>query len=283
MTGAVVLSFTQARPILAARQQGRSSVTTSLDLGLSTAELALEAGGLVLPSGERLAWEHVEVIAAAESSCFVVEAGAIRKIQAFSELTNRHYSLYPTGGAPTMLVSGLPMHRIKGTDPYRDTLSKIKAASLTRGRVLDTCTGLGYTAIEAAKIAGEVVTIELDPAAQVIARQNPWSRGLFDNPNITQIIGDSFEEIERFEDASFTRVIHDPPTFALAGELYSAEFYAQLHRVLKPGGRAFHYIGDLDSKSGGRVARGVVERLQRAGFARVVERNEAFGVVAMKG
>ena len=26
-----------------------------------------------------------------------------------------------------MLISGIPMHRIKGTDPWRDTQSKIKA------------------------------------------------------------------------------------------------------------------------------------------------------------
>lgn len=280
----VVLSHIQVQPALVARRHGQSSIALSLDLGLSVTEVALDDEGMVLPGGFRLSWVRTEEIAASESSCFVIEAGGeLRKIQAFSPLTRRHYSLYPTAGAPTMLVSGLPMHRIKGTDPQRDTLSKIKATSLTRGRVLDTCTGLGYTAIEAAKTADEVVTIELDPAAQEIARQNPWSRALFDNPRILQIIGDSFEQIAQFEDDSFARIIHDPPTFALAGDLYSSAFYAQMLRVLKPGGRVFHYIGDLDSKSGGRVARGVVERLQQAGFARVIPRREAFGVIAMKG
>ena len=280
----VVLSHVQVQPALAARRHGRSSVALSLDLGLSAIEVALDNEGLVLPGGLRLSWARAEEIAASESSCFVIEAGGeLRKIQAFSALTRCHYSLYPTAGAPTMLVSGLPMHRIKGTDPQRDTLSKIKAASLTRGRVLDTCTGLGYTAIEVAKTAGEVVTIELDPAAQEIARQNPWSRLLFEASNIRQIIGDSFEQIAQFEDESFARIIHDPPTFALAGDLYSSAFYAQMLRVLKPGGRVFHYIGDLDSKSGGRAARGVADRLRQAGFARVIPRNEAFGVIAIKG
>ncbi len=279
----IVLSFVQVGPALAARRHERSRVALSLDLGLSMQEAEIDDGGLILPGGAHLSWVCLEEIAAAESSCFAVEAdGSIRKIQAFSALTQRHYSLYPTTGAPTMLVSGLPMHRIKGTDPQRDTLSKIKAVSLTRGRALDTCTGLGYTAIEAAKAAGEVVTIELDPAAQEIARQNPWSRRLFEAPNIRQIIGDSAEVIAQFEEASFARVIHDPPTFALAGDLYSTDFYREMWRVLQPGGRVFHYIGDLDSKSGSRVARGVVERLQQAGFARVIPRNEAFGVVAVK-
>ena len=70
--------------------------------------------------------------------------------------------------------------------------------------------------------------------------------------------------------------------FSLAGELYSGEFYRHLYRVLARKGRLFHYIGDLESRSGRNVARGVVRRLQEAGFSRVVRRPEAFGVVAYK-
>jgi predicted methyltransferase len=52
--------------------------------------------------------------------------------------------------------------------------------------------------------------------------------------------------------------------------------------VLRRGGRLFHYIGDLDSKSGRTVVRGAVRRLQEAGFSRVVRHPKAFGVVAYK-
>ncbi|HAT44563.1 MAG TPA: spermine synthase, partial [Ktedonobacter sp.] len=48
------------------------------------------------------------------------------------------------------------------------------------------------------------------------------------------------------------------------------------------GGRLFHYIGDLNSKSSGTVSKGVVRRLQEAGFTRVVRKSEAYGVVAYK-
>ncbi len=126
-----------------------------------------------------------------------------------------------------MLISGIPMHRIKDTNPERDTREKIKAARPT-GRVLDTATGLGYTAISAAKTAEHVITIELDPAAQEICCLNPWSQGLFDNPKIEQRIGDSFDVIETIEDASLSCIIHDPPTFSLAGHLYSGAFYAEM-------------------------------------------------------
>jgi len=195
---------------------------------------------------------------------------------------NRHYSLMPTERAPTTLISGLPMHRIKDVDPREDTMRKIKTIAPLRGRVLDTATGLGYTAIAAAETAEQVVTIELDETALAVARLNPWSRALFDHPKIEQVIGDAFEEVMRFDNAAFSAIIHDPPTFSLAGELYSEEMYRRLFRVLRSGGRMFHYIGDLDSPSGGRVAKGVVRRLQEAGFARVVRKPDAFGLVAHK-
>jgi len=163
-----------------------------------------------------------------------------------------------------------------------DTLKKVATLAPIVGRVLDTATGLGYTAIEAAKTAEQVVTIELDPGAQEIAQLNPWSRALFDNPKISQIMGDAFEIVPTFEDNSFSRILHDPPVFSLAGELYSGAFYRQLFRILQRGGRLFHYIGDLNSKSSGTIAKGVIRRLQEAGFTRVVRRPEAFGVVAYK-
>ena len=95
-------------------------------------------------------------------------------------------------------------------------------------------------------------------------------------------MGDAFEVVQTFEDESFARILHDPPVFSLAGELYGGIFYRQLFRLLKRDGRLFHYIGDLNSKSSGTVARGVIRRLQEAGFTRIVRRPEAFGVVTYK-
>ena len=123
---------------------------------------------------------------------------------------------------------------------------------------------------------------QMKPEQLEIARLNPWSQALFDNPKITQMIGDSFEAIEKFRANTFARILHDPPMFNLAGDLYSGEFCRQLFRVLRSGGRLFHYIGDLESKSGRVVSKGVVRRLQEAGFARVVRRPEAFGLVVYK-
>jgi predicted methyltransferase len=278
----IVLSYIQADAMLQARDQELSALKISPDLGVSLVTVELEETGLSFPGGIYLRWEQIEQISQSENTCFVVENEGIRAIQVFSEATNRMCSLLPTERTPTMLIAGFTMHRIVNIDPMQDTLKKVAAIKPLTGRVLDTATGLGYTAIEAARTADEVITIELDPGAQEIARQNPWSRDLFSNPRIKQRMGDAFEIVPTFEDGSFASIIHDPPVFSLAGELYSGEFYRQLYRILQRGGRLFHYIGDLNSKSGGTVTRGALKRLQEAGFKRVVRRPEAFGVVGYK-
>jgi predicted methyltransferase len=282
MTSPIVLSHLTVAPLLDAHQAGQTSTISSLDLGLTRTEVSLGPEGVDLPGGQRLSWARLEEIAQNESVCYLIKDGGAEKIQCFSEYLDRFYSLMPTQGAPTLLISGILMHRIKGIDPHRDTLVKVRTISPLQGRVLDTCTGLGYTAIQAAKVADEVVTIELDPMVLEVARLNPWSQPLFDDPRIHQIVGDTFEEIQAFEDGAFSRILHDPPMFSLAGELYSGECYRHLFRILEPKGRMFHYIGDLESRSGRNVARGVVRRLQEAGFRRVVRKPGAFGLVAYR-
>ena len=282
LTQPIILSYIQAESLLKVKAQGITSVHISPDLGLSMVIVTLTSDGVVFPNGDQLNWRSIEKISTSEVNCFILEGDTARPIQVFSEYTNRVCSLMPTRGAPSMLIAGFVMHRIKDIDPMQDTLRKIAAISPVVGRVLDTATGLGYTAIEAARTADEVVTIELDPGAQEMARLNPWSQELFRSPKIHQIMGDAFEVVQTFEDSSFSRIIHDPPTFSLAGELYSGVFYHQLFRVLKRGGRLYHYIGDPQSKASGGVTKGALKRLQEAGFARVVRRPEAYGVVAYK-
>jgi predicted methyltransferase len=278
----VVLSHFQAKVVLDAQRNGMAIVSLSPDLGMSSVQLPLDSQGLQLTDGYLLKMEDIAEIVKSSSSCFIIENGAPRAIQFYSEATERVYSLYPTKGAPTMLVSGIPMHRIKDTDPHQDTLEKIRTIKPVVGQVLDTATGLGYTAIEAARTAEHITTIELDPAALKVCRLNPWSQELFDNPKITQVIGDSYDVVAEMETGRFTRVIHDPPAFSLAGDLYSGDFYRELYRVMRNRSQLFHYIGDPESKSGRSITAGVIRRLEQAGFRQVRRVPRAFGVVAVK-
>jgi predicted methyltransferase len=277
-----VFSHIQAKILLQSREDGLEQVQISTDLGLTTELILLEDDGIQMSHGRNLKWALVEEIASSTNNCFEIINGLLDKIIAYSEFTERFYSLYPTMGAPTMLISGIPMHRIKNTDPYNDTQEKIKALKPVSGQVLDTATGLGYTAIQAARTAENVVTIEYDPVALEIAQRNPWSQDLFDNPTISQRIGDSYNLVKEFTDKRFSCILHDPPAFNLAGQLYASEFYVQLLRILKPKGRLFHYIGNPESKSGRSITRGVRERLRNAGFSRIIDRPSAFGLLAIK-
>lgn len=282
MNTLLVLSHIQAVELLKARNNKQSTAVISTDLNLTQTEVKIHPDRVAFPDGRALPWSAVQEIAGTPNACFAVHEKHLQRIQGFSKVTNRYCSLMPTRSAPTLLVAGFPMHRIKDTDPYRDTLSKIRTLKPVVGRVLDTTMGLGYTAIEAGKTAKHVITIELDPAVLEIARLNPWSQALFDNPRISLMVGDSIEIIQDLTDGSFSRIIHDPPNFSLAGELYSGAFYRELFRLLSWGGRLFHYVGDLKSGSGGRIVRGVLRRLQEAGFRQVRPAPEAFGLVAQK-
>ena len=279
----VILSHYQATPLLRSRKAGQTSVRTSIDLNLTQTPAELSDAGLVLPDGRVVPWQAIEEAEANENGCFAIEGDAVEKIQTFSDVTDRMITLYPTPGAPTLLISGIPMHRIKGTNPYHDTLSKLRAIGTIAGRVLDTCTGLGYTACQASrKNTREVVTIELDPAVLEVAQRNPWSKELFESPKIVQIEGDASELIRDFPSEWFDYVIHDPPQFNLSGELYSSDFYRHLLRVLAHGGRIFHYLGDPESRMSGNVTRSAVRRMKEVGFEHIVPHPEAFGVVASR-
>lgn len=277
----IILSHFQVDPILEIREIGQK-IEISTDLGLSTSTAQIEKNGVKFPDGQMLQWGMAEKISSAKVKCFLLQDGELVQASAFSEETDRTYSLMPTEEAPTLLVSGIPMHRIKGITPNRDTSEKIKAIAPAIGNVLDTATGLGYTAIEATKAANQVTTIEFDPVVLEIAQLNPWSQELFTISNITQFIGDSYDRIQEFETGYFNVVIHDPPTVSLAGELYSKTFYDSVHRVLRKNGRLFHYIGNPESRSGQKATEGVIRRLRESGFAKVQRAPDAFGVVAQK-
>lgn len=112
-----IFSAVQTQTWLTARHKGQPVVQTSYDLNLTSCQLALTPAGVELPNGQMMRWEWVEEITADENACFQWLDEAPQKVQFFSEELQRAYSLCPTESAPTMLVSGLTMHRIKGTNP----------------------------------------------------------------------------------------------------------------------------------------------------------------------
>jgi hypothetical protein len=277
----LTLSVYEVEPLFAAHRAGQSRAPSSPDLRRNACEVELNEEGVRFPSGFLVSWSVLEHIQQNPTQCFAVDEAGAEPIREFSEETGWVRTLFPTEGWPTTIVAGFTMHRIQGIDPKQDTERKVKPLLPVQGEVLDTATGLGYTAILLRRHASRVITVERDPAALRLARRNPWSQELFQG-NIELREGDIAEEIANFTPGSLGAILHDPPTMRLAGELYSGAFYQALHKALRPSGKLFHYIGNPDSKSGATVTKGAIQRLQAAGFRKILPRPEAFGVLASK-
>jgi predicted methyltransferase len=107
---------------------------------------------------------------------------------------------------------------------------------------------------------------------------NPWSPQ--SGAALTLCHADVVEAIATVPENSVDAVLHDPPRFGIAGDLYSQVFYGQLARVMRRNGRLFHYTGSPNKVSSGRdVALEVMNRLRRAGFTAL---REGDGVLAIK-
>jgi predicted methyltransferase len=176
--------------------------------------------------------------------------------------------LVPTEwGPPTFEIDGIKMLPTAQISPYEDAERKVSLIQ-PRGKViLDTCGGLGYFAAWCLRAgAGRVLSFEKNPDVIWLRGLNPWSPQAGGALTLTQ--GDIAEQIAALPDESVDAVLHDPPRFGIAGELYSQVFYDQLSRVLRRKGRLFHYTGTPNKITSGRdVPREVAKRLRQSGFA----------------
>ena len=179
--------------------------------------------------------------------------------------------LVPTDwGAPTFEIDGIKMLPTARVSPYADAQRKVGLIEPRGKTVLDTCGGLGYFAAWCLQGgARRVLSFEKNADVIWLRSLNPWSpRPAADEGVLRLTHGDVTEHILQLADASVDAVLHDPPRFGIAGELYSQVFYAQLARVIRPRGRLFHYTGAPNRLTSGRdVRKEVATRLQCAGFA----------------
>jgi predicted methyltransferase len=271
------LTFVEARMLLQVAQEAQ--IELSLDLGLGTTVVTTTPEKLVLPSGLEVPREELEEIARKKNRVFSLRPGGAEPVEIVGE---HYYKLAPTVGAPTLEIDGVQMHRTSTVEPFEDSRLKVEGTVLEGDVVLDTCGGLGYTAIWSVRLGAQrVVSVEVCPEVRELRGRNPWSEELFKAP-IELVDADIFEYARELESETFDSVIHDPPRFSLAGELYGAKFYAQLRRVLKPGGRLFHYTGAPYSRRGMRdFPAEVTKRLAGEGF-RARQEPDKLGVSARK-
>lgn len=269
-----------AKLALAAIAKGLTSVRLSTDLNISEQDFAVNAEGLILDEDNQLSLADLKKMVKKTGRIYLCSDGEMDPLE---DRSVGYYKLAPTSGAPLLEISGVKMHISKGTDPFTSASEMAQQAVSKGDRVLDCCSGLGYAAIAAHRLgASEVLTIELSPEVMGLRAQNPWSQDL-GNDGIVQKQGSSYELIQTMAATSFDAVVHDPPRFSLAGELYSEEFYREIFRVLRQGGRLFHYTGNPHViKTGSSFVDGVIRRLKAAGFKNVKKVEHLMGVSAQK-
>lgn len=200
--------------------------------------------------------------------------------QPVARFTTSLVKLVPTEwGPPTFEIDGIKMLPTAHVSPYADAERKVGLIQ-PRGKViLDTCGGLGYFA--AWCLLGEARQVHsYEKTADVIWLRslNPWSPGTGGGLTLTH--GDIAERIGTLPGDSVDAILHDPPRFGTAGELYSRAFYDQMARVLRRKGRLFHYTGAPNKLTSGRdVPAEVAKRLRQAGFVATLTGD---GVLAVK-
>jgi predicted methyltransferase len=175
--------------------------------------------------------------------------------------------LVPTDwGPPTFEIDGIKMLPSARVSPHTDAERKVGLIRPRGKRILDTCGGLGYFADWCRQGgAANVLSFEKNPDVLWLRSLNPWS------PRADEVLhlrlGDVTAEIGALADSSVDAILHDPPRFGIAGELYSRDFYAQMARIIKRRGRLFHYTGTPNKLTSGRdVPLEVANRLRAAGF-----------------
>jgi predicted methyltransferase len=259
-----LLTRSLADALRAARDAGAAAWTGSLDLGRSTGEALLEP--------EAWQWRGQRYPYAPGLKDRTIYYWDGDEFAPVSRYSGSLIKLVPTEwGAPTFEIDGIKMLPTSKESPVDDARRKVALVEPRGKVVLDTCGGLGYFAaccLEAG--VARIHSFEKNADVLWLRTLNPWSPDP-DSPasggRLQLTHADVSQAIARIPDASVDALLHDPPRFGIAGELYSQAFYDQLARVLRRNGRLFHYTGSPNKLTSGRdVPREVAKRLEKAGF-----------------
>ena len=278
MTVTPLLTARECATLLAARRAGVSSVECTLNLGRSLHYAAV---------GEReWSWEGriFPYLEACKPRTIYHWTGT--GFEPVARYTSALFKLVPTDwSAPTFEIDGIKMLPTAKASPYADAERKVALIQPRGKAILDTCGGLGYFAAWCLR-GGAARVLSFEKHADVIWLRslNPWSPDSPWAPAASAALqltrGDIGERVLQIPDGSVDAILHDPPRFGIAGDLYAQSFYDQLARVLRQSGSLFHYTGAPNSVSRGRdLAQEVTARLRRAGFAPEINGD---GILAVK-
>lgn len=204
--------------LLAARAAGARAWTGSFDLGRTTEDVAVDA--------DAWRWRGAAYAYPSRLKDRTIHFWDGDGFEPISRYAGSLIKLVPTQwGVPTFEIDGIKMLCTSKHSPMDDARQKVALVE-PRGRVvLDTCGGLGYFAaccLDAG--VARIVSYEKNVDVLWLRTLNPWSP----DPDAAEASGrlelthaDVVQAITHIADASMDAVLHDPPRFGIAGELYS--------------------------------------------------------------
>lgn len=255
-----LLTLKVLEQLRAAARAGATTVECSLDLQRSTTLVDVGAAGWIW-KGRRFPYPE----SCKDRTIYHWDG---ETFQPAARYTTSLIKLVPTDwGPPTFEIDGIKMLPTARISPYADAERKVGLIRPLGKVILDTCGGLGYFAAWCLQgQARQVLSYEKHPDVIWLRSLNPWSPEVGGGLTLTQ--GDIAEQVATLPSRSVDAILHDPPRFGIAGELYSQAFYDQLARVLKRNGKLFHYTGTPNKLTSQRdVPTEVAKRLRHAGFA----------------
>ncbi len=269
-----------------ARPTVSNRITLSLDLNLSTCGVEVDTEHFYY-EGNSFSLAPLGEISRTKRKVFrargITSGAPVTAWEPVRVYTEYYYQLVPTTEAPTLEIDGIQMHRTSGVQPFASAGAFARAVVRPGARVLDTCGGLGYTAIQALRLgASRVWSFEVSEGVLSLRRLNPWSQLEAGSDRLRLEVEDVFKATLHLQSGAFDAIIHDPPRYALAPDLYGTPFYLRLRDLLGARGVLFHYTGDPNSRRrGSSTVRGVIKRLREAGFS-TTPRPDLQGIVATR-
>ncbi len=164
-----LLTLPVLQKLAAARERGESRLTTSLDLGRTTATVEL--------TPDDWKWQQGRYPYPAELKERTVYGWNGSEFEPLSRFDGGLHKLVPTDwGAPTFEIDGIKMLPSARVSPFEDARTKVQLVAPRGKRVLDCCGGLGYFAYWClTEQAAAITSFEKSAAVLWLRGVNPWS------------------------------------------------------------------------------------------------------------
>lgn len=242
-----------------AKKENKKEITLSLDLGLTKKTISVDNLSSIISNCPKIRNEDIVFYDENKKMGFKLqianENGICSLRKDFKE------------SKPVLYINAVKMNVSKdfGIDGYNENVIKNLQLKKT-DFVLEICTGAGYKTILLVEKAKKVISVEKSEDVLELMKYNPYTKDLQNKTNLEIINIDAIKFVRNTKE-KFDKILHDPPTYKFAPELYTEKFYKDLFLISENGCIFFHYTGNPGNKFRGTdIIKATVERAISAGW-----------------